>query len=326
MKHLIVIAAVLVTAAPARAQSDGAAMLGKAQKAIDDVDYDTARTLTDQALASGSLHASELARAHMLAGEVAAAVGNDSAAHDHFERWLALAPDAQLPPGLSPKIMGPFEAARADVRKLGATRLDVTIDRKKDKTSFAVTGDPLELVARVHVALAAGGEGNAVGTRVDVVIADDVAGVATLTLLDEQGNQVAELSRTLEVRAHAAAAAAEPGTHATGHRVPAALRWPTWTAVTVIAGGAAGDIARLAAKDHDARAPRNPASPLHSVAAARARGDRGKRDSLYTNVSLGVAIAAAAATIVTFAVDSHDVEVRPLAAPGAAGASATLHF
>jgi len=37
-------------------------------------------------------------------------------------------------------------------------------------------------------------------------------------------------------------------------------------------------------------------------------------------------IAAAAATIITFAVDSHDVEVGPLAAPGTTGASATIHF
>lgn len=321
MKRLLAIAAVLVTAATAYAD-DGAETLGKAQKAIDDIDYETARALTEQALASGTLDHDQLAHAHMLAGEVAAALGDDAGAHDHFERWILLAPDARLPDGQSPKITQPFTAAHASADALGPARFDVDASRAHDKLAITVTGDPLHMVARVHVLLDHGGDREGVGAEFELPI-DAAATRATITLLDEHGNTLAQRDADLAV---AAAPRAEPlPTVTVEHSVPAPLRWPTWAVLTVAAAGSCGYFAHAASQDQDELTALNMSSTMHTFDEAKAIEDRGHRDTLLTNVSLGVALAALAATVVSVAVD-HTVEVQPLAAPGVAGASATIHF
>ena len=326
MKHAWIVAAalcaaVLGAAAPARADDAGADMLGKAQKAIDDIDYDTARTLTDGALASGSLDHDQLARAHMLAGEVAAALGDDAAAHDHFERWILLAPDARLPDGLSPKITQPFTAAHASADALGPAKFDVDAAKAHGKVAITVTGDPLHMVARVHLAFDHGGDREGVSAEFEVPV-DDAATQATITLADEHGNVLAERTVTFAVTATPALESAAPETR---HTIPGPLRWPTWAALTVVAAGSCGYFAHARSQDEADLAALNASSGMHSFDEARTIEDRGNRDTLLTNVSLGVAIAALAATVVTVAVD-HEVEVQPIAAPNGAGASVSLHF
>jgi hypothetical protein len=322
VKRLLAFAAVLATAAPAAAD-DGAALLGKAQKAIDDIDYETARTLTDQALDSGALDRGQLARAHMLAGEVAAALGDDAGAHDHFERWILLAPDARLPDGLSPKITQPFTAAHASADALGPARFDVDASRARGKLAITVTGDPLHMVARVHVVLDHGGEREGVGGEFEVPIPDE-AGRATLTLLDEHGNTLAEHDAELATTT-ATVAPAPASENVVEHSVPALLRWPTWAVITVGAAGACGYFAYAAKQDQDQLTALNNDSAMHTFDEAKALEDRGRSHTLDANIAGGVAIAALAATVISIVVD-HKVEVQPLAAPGAAGASAAIHF
>jgi hypothetical protein len=327
VKRLVTIAAVLVTAAPALA-GDGPVILGNAQKAIDDIDYEAARALTDQALESGELLPPELARAHLLAGEVAAALGDDAAAHDHFERFLLLAPDGQLPAGLSPKITQPFVAARASAVALGKATFDVELTRAPGKVAITIGGDPLHMAARVRVRLNGGSELQAIGARIELPADDKVAITASVAILDEHGNELAHRdgSAPVALESSTAAKAAGPTTR-TEHRIPAVFRWPTWAAITVIAGGSCGYFSWQLGKDHDELDALNASSSMHTFDEAKAIDDRGQRDSLLTNVSLGVAIAAAAATVLTLTLDeTHDVEVQPLAAPGTAGASATIRF
>jgi len=297
-------------------------MLGKAQKAIDDIDYETAKAATDEALASGTLDRGELARAHMLAGEVAAALGDDAGAHDHFERWILLAPDAKLPDGLSPKITQPFTAAHASADALGAARFDVDASRARGKVAITVAGDPLHMVARVHLAFDHGGDREGVSAEFEVPV-DDAATQATITLADEYGNTLAE--RTVTFGGTTATAAIESHAPETTHTIPGPLRWPTWAVLTAVAAGSCGYFAHARSQDEQDLAALNASSGTHSFDEAKAIEDRGNRDTLLTNVSLGVAIAALAATVVTVAVD-HEVEVQPIAAPGAAGASVSLHF
>jgi hypothetical protein len=308
---------VLLAAAPAFAE-DGAAMLGKAQQAIDNIDYENARALTDQALASGSLGPKDLARAHMLAGEIAAALGDDAGAHDHFERWILLAPDAALPSGQSPKITQPFTAAHASADALGPARFDVSATRNDGKLALAITGDPLHMVARVHVGFDRGSDGEGVGDHVEVAI-DDAATHANVALLDEHGNTLAERSVDVAAATAAAPAGLREIVH---HSIPAPLRWPTWTALAVVGAGATAYFAHAASKDQSDLDALNASSGMHTFDEAKAIEDRGKRDTLFT----GVAIAAAAAVVVTVVVDHRTVEVQPLAAPGATGASVSLHF
>jgi hypothetical protein len=298
-------------------------MLGKAQQAIDDIDYDTAHKLTDGALASGTLAPQDLARAHMLAGEVAAALGDDAGAHDHFERWILLTPDAALPPGLSPKITQPFVAAHASADALGPARFAVSGQRKGGELALSVTGDPMHMVVRVHVAFDHGSDGEGVGDEITVT-ADPAATRATVSLLDDHGNTIAE--RDVPIVA-VVTETAEPGPITiVHHSVPAAVRWPTWTAIAVVGAGATAYFAHARSQDQADLDALNASSAMHTFDEAQAIENRGKRDALLTNVSLGVAIAAAAAAVVTIAVDHQTVEVQPLAAPGAAGASVSLHF
>lgn len=116
-------AAVAGLAVPAAANP----LLDQAQRAIDDIDPQGARDLTRRALESGKLDAAELRRAHRLAGESAAAMGDGKAARDHFVRLLLLDPAASLPAGVSPKLAKPFAEARAEAERLGiALRLPRT--------------------------------------------------------------------------------------------------------------------------------------------------------------------------------------------------------
>jgi hypothetical protein len=324
----LIAAALIASAAPAAAD-DGTAMLGKAQKAIEDIDYDGAKKLVDAALASGALDPSELARAHMLAGEVAAALGDDAGAHDHFERWILLDPAARLPDGLSPKITTPFTAAHASADALGTAPLTVTAgDRKAGHVSLEVQHDPLRMVARVHVTFDRGTDAEAVGSRVDVAI-DDAATRATVNLLDEHGNRLVDpIALTLATTTTTATTSltAPAQTVTVTHSLPAAVRWPTWTVVALVAGGGAAYFGHAASQDQSDLDALNKSSAMHSFDEAQAIADRGHRDALLANVSIGVAAAAAAAVVVTVIVDHRTVEVQPLAAPGATGAAVTFSF
>src|SRR5262249_57486457 len=97
VKHVLVAAALVLAAAVPAHADDGAAILGSAQKAIDDIDYESAKTLTEQALATGTLHTAELARAHLLPGQVEAALGNEPPSRDPSLPPLST-PHPTLPP------------------------------------------------------------------------------------------------------------------------------------------------------------------------------------------------------------------------------------
>jgi hypothetical protein len=328
VKRAWLIAAALIASAAPAAADDGTATLGKAQKAIEDIDYDAAKKLTDTALASGTLGPSELARAHMLAGEVAAALGDDAGAHDHFERWILLDPAARLPDGVSPKITTPFTAAHASAEALGSSTFAVTPgERQGGQLELTIEHDPLRMVARVHVEFDHGGDAEGVGAHLQVAI-DDAATRATVTLLDEHGNRLVEpiaLALSSAPAATTVTATAAPVVKTT-HSLPAAVRWPTWTVVALVAGGGAAYFAHAASDDQKQLDALNAASSTHSFDEAKAIADRGKRDALLANVSIGVAAAAVAAVVVTVIVDHTTVEIQPMAAPGGAGASVTISF
>jgi hypothetical protein len=84
----------------------------------------------------------QVAELHFYAGRLAAGLDHADVARDHFARALALEPDLALPPGTSPKLTAPFDAARAASVPL---RLHATAQR------VVVEADPLGLVARSEV-------------------------------------------------------------------------------------------------------------------------------------------------------------------------------
>lgn len=316
----VAVAAVALAAAVpvAHAGDDAATLLDRARQAIDQVDYDGARKLADEALEQGGLRTADLARAHHVAGEIAAALGDADGARDHFVRWILLDPDAALPAGASPKLTEPFDAARAEARRLGPMRFEVTTTAHSGRFTLELGGkDPLHLAARLHV-LVPGGD--PVDGHVPSVEVDAGAGAftATVEVLDDRDDVLARLPVTVAPPRHAA-----PPRQ---HRVPAAVRWPTWTVIAAASAGAAGYFGWRVGKDQRDLDALNAASANHSYDEARAIEDRGRRDALITNVAVGVAAAAAVGAVVTFVIDRRKVEVEPLGVPGTAGASVTVHF
>ncbi|MCB9561576.1 MAG: hypothetical protein H6709_09440 [Kofleriaceae bacterium] len=321
---LVVAAAAAAAPQAARADrvqvDDGVALLDQARGAVDDIDYERARDLVARALDGGGLTPAALARAYRMAGEIAGALDDADTARGHFLRWIMLVPDAALPAGSSPKIAGPFDAARAQAGKLPRFRVEPRARRGDGTITVDLDAhDPLQLVAGVRVVAGADAPVAADGTHVEVAAP---AGPVRLTIdaLDAAGNTLVTTTITVEGGAGAAGG---------GHRWPAVVRWPTWTGLAIAGGAAAGYFSWRVAQDQDDLDALNAASAQHSFDEARAIEDRGARHATYANVALAVAGTAAVAAILTLVLEpdgATGVEVAPLAGDGAVGAAAALRF
>ncbi|MCE9579158.1 MAG: hypothetical protein K8W52_38905 [Deltaproteobacteria bacterium] len=332
IRRVLVLAlpALLALSATRAHADDPSALLDRAQHAVDEVDYEAARRLVTGALEAGSLSHTDLARAHQLAGVVAAAVGDDAGARDHFVRWILLAPGAQLGAEVSPKIAAPFALARDEADRLGAMTFDVEVTREPGAAVFTVNAhDPLNLAVKLRVRIAgAATESPLPSARVEVE--DKVPLTAQITILDDRGDELATRDTGAPPRvggdAPAGAVTSATASPVHHHRIPAVVRWPTWAAATVLAAGAGGYFAWQVQKDHDALDALNADSSAHTFDEARALEDRGSKHAMYANIGFGVAGAAALATVLTLVLDKDQVEVAPLVAPDGGGARATVHF
>lgn len=290
--------------------------LDEAQRKIEDIDYEGARVILEAALERGGMSREELARAERLAGEVTAALGEDDEAEAHFARWIVLEPGATLPEGSSPKIVGPFEAARDRVS--GVLEIDVAVARQGEVAVIEVGGaDPLAMIAGFRAE--AGDLVVAERRRGELLIGPGAATVAVV-VLDGNDNVLAREVVSIEAVVVDEAPAPPRGW-------PAAVRWPTWAGVTVVGLGVAGVFTYRVGEDEDELAEIRANPGAYSVEEAEAVEARGERDALLANVGFAVAGAAAVAAVLTFVLEpDRDVEVAPVAAPGGAGVSATLRF
>lgn len=127
------LAALLATATLSEpAHADASERLTRAREQIVAARFDEAEAEVRAALASGELERSELAQAHLLAGVIAAARRDDSAARASFRKALSLDPRASLPALAGPHVAQAFDAARAE---LGAARAGLAV-------SASVSADP----------------------------------------------------------------------------------------------------------------------------------------------------------------------------------------
>jgi len=95
------------------------------------LEYDQALVIVERLIAAGTTtEPARLAELHLYAGRLAAGLDRADAARVHFATALALNPQLALPPGTSPKITAPFEAARAATSPLRvhATAAGAVID------------------------------------------------------------------------------------------------------------------------------------------------------------------------------------------------------
>jgi hypothetical protein len=187
---LAVAAAVALAAVPA-ARADERA-LAEARAAIKQVKYDRAQAILVEALRAGGHTPAELAEVLQLAGTTAIVLGQRDVGEQYFRQWLALAPDATLPAGVSPKLREAFVAAQAAMVALG--RLEVQVRATGRGTlDVEVVRDPLRQVAAVAT-VTARGLGAArplIGARLELTGAD----VTAVQVLDVHGNQLRVIDR-----------------------------------------------------------------------------------------------------------------------------------
>jgi hypothetical protein len=330
-------ALVLAAAAPAAAQ-DASALLDQAQQAIDDIDFEGAKKLAQEAIDSGKLEGKELHRAYRLAGDSAAALGDAKSAKEQYLRWIILDSKAALPAGSSPKFSMPFNEARAQADKVGRFAVDVAINRQKDKIEIVLSAhDPLAMIVGMKLQIGDASIVSVSGTRA-VLPANDAAHVSvSVAVVDEYGNQLSYRN----VSGSTGSSNPDRGggeiktnpdlvtTTTTPTRRggwPTIVRWPVWTGLAVVAGGAGGFFAYQTRQTEDELAALNASSDMHTFDEAETVRKRGERQAMFTNISFGVAGAFALGAILSFALEPKRVEIQPAPTAGGASVSATIRF
>jgi hypothetical protein len=138
--RLVAIALVLGVAATARADDE----LADAIRLEAALDYEQALAVVTRILDRGTAtDPAVVAELHFHAGRLAAGLDRADEARRHFAIALELNPTFTLPPGTSPKLLGPFEDARATTVKLRA--------HATAEGMVVVDADALALVARTTI-------------------------------------------------------------------------------------------------------------------------------------------------------------------------------
>lgn len=285
----VAIALVLAASAQAaRAEDDPLAEAMRLEAALD---YDAALVIVEREIARGAADRDRLVTLHMFAGKLAAGLDRPAIATDHFARVLALAPTTTFADGTSPKITGPFDAARGRTAPL---RVSATVTG--NAVTLATGTDPNHLVAGIAVQLDTGAELRERGRlRVELPAGTRATKVSAL---DAFGNRV---------WTETAPAQAITDDRTTMLR-PLYARWPFWATGTAAALAAGGVCAWRFDK---AQTEWNQEKAMGRVELARLEEleARGKRWALAANISFGVAATTTLIAIITAARGSHTTTI-----------------
>jgi hypothetical protein len=320
--------------------------LAQAQKAVAESDYGAARTGLIAALEAGGRSPEDLAEIYRLTGIVEAALGNTRAATDAFTRLLALVPKAVLPPGTSPKIKRPFDAA-ARYFTSGRAPLELEIETSAAPPTITLVrvSDPLHLVARARVTFSIDGGGErtkdaAASERTVIALPSARRIDARIVALDAHGNRLSEIgSKAVPIVIVGDAPAPAPVTPIvlappvttpvadpdSARAVPLYRRWWPYAGASVAFGGAAAYFGWSARSDAQALDRLNADSTRHTFAEARAIEDRARRNVTLANVGL-VAAGAFAITAAAMFVwrPRSNTEARVTAVPVSGGGAVVL--
>lgn len=297
--------AALSPASPARA--DHRSALARARAHLAAVELDLAREALDEALRAGTSGPAELAEIYLLSGRVAAALGKRGEAALQFERLLAIDPDAALPPGLAPKIVEPFEAARRS--NLAPLRVRAELSPGAEPALVVVVeSDPLAMVAGARAVVSAAGGGDqtvAVTGKSQMTMRLPRARAARIALavVDAHGNRLAEArfagdqaDGDARLAASVAPVADEVATAAVEPPAPPIVaRWYLWAGISalMVAGGAY--FANAAGNTQEELDRWGAESGTHDASDALDLDARGRRQTLLAN--LGFAAAAVTAGV-----------------------------
>jgi hypothetical protein len=133
----IVVVVLLLLASIAHAETRRLT-LDDAKRLEAQLEFEPALAIVDMLIETGGNSPERLVELHLFAGKLAAGLDRGDIAQSHFGRVLSLAPSTKLPEGISPKILLPFDAARAKSGPL------VISDGGQ------VVSDPMNLVSRIH--------------------------------------------------------------------------------------------------------------------------------------------------------------------------------
>jgi hypothetical protein len=287
--------------------------LTAARQAVSVSDYTGAQTALAAARGSGACDPAQSAELYKLSGIVEAALGNSGAATEAFKRLLALSPGATLPPGTSPKIKRPFDAAASAAPPPLALAIEAA---GKPGAFMLLVSDPVRLVDKVRVRFAIDGRAEdtrdvAAAPRIEIALPAGTRTEIRLVALDAKGNRLVERGPLVVMRESSPVVVQQQplSPPRPAPRRPIYLRWWPYAGATALSGGATayfGWSARSAARDLDSAADDLEAAPI------KARGERATR---FTNIGLGVTGACAIATGVMFLLRPRGTETRMAAVP-----------
>jgi tetratricopeptide (TPR) repeat protein len=297
---------------------------------VETSDYLAARGALVSALDAGTASPEDLAEIYKLSGIVEGALGKDAEATAAFARWLAIDPKGTLPPGTSPKITRPFDAA---AKKADALKVKVDTEAAPPSVTLVIQSDPQHLVTRARVFVRADGGAE---TKVEASGAERIklalpAGKRLdlrVQALDEHGNRVVELgSAEVPIVITGAApdvvVAKKPVAihHEESHaQRPLYLRWWLWGAVGVAFAGAGTYFGIEARTDANALTALNAASQQHVFTEAQDLESRARREALFCNIGLGAAGAFAIGATILYLTEPR-METRVSAVPTRGGAT-----
>lgn len=305
-------ALVFVYAATARADS-----LSDARKAVDGSDYLTAKPALEDALKAGTAGPADLAEIYKLTGIVEGALGNEKQAQAAFLRWLSLDPRGSLPPGTSPKITRPFDAAAEQARKKGPIVAKAETEENPPAVTLVVVNDPVKLIAGAKVYFSVDRKPeqslSADGTkRVKVELERGKRLDLRLHAVDEYGNRVVELgSRDVpivitssgEVKPIVVEHKGAPGvTKPESPREPRPwyLGLWTWGGATIVAAGVGGYFGYRTRSELNDLDHLNANSLAHEWSEAQVVEEHARRDLLVTEIAMGTAGVFALGTIILY--------------------------
>ncbi len=154
----LLVAVLLGTALPAGASAQTRDIIGEAEEAYLNVDFDATLALAEEALESGRLTPDRVVRVYELIGVAAAASGDEDRARDAYKKMLALQPDSTVDTNLAPRLRAPFMEARG----FWSTRSDtfaaeVRLVRQQSGLRVLLT-DPISMATEIRVLTRVEGE------------------------------------------------------------------------------------------------------------------------------------------------------------------------
>lgn len=279
--------------------------LAEAMRLEATLDYNAALVIVEREIARGAADHDRLVTLHLFAGKLAAGLERPAVAEDHFARVLALAPTTTFAPGTSPKITGPFDAARGHTVPL---RVAAVVEH--GAVVVKPESDPLGLVAGVAVTIVENAGGTARGREREIramqsrrIELPAGARATTVSALDAFGNRV--WSQPIAAEGPAQGTPIDEANGSARRLRPLVARWPFWASGTAIALAAGGVCAwRFDTAQSEWKQLKN-GLDAPEYAELQAIERRGRRWALAANISFGVAAASTIVAIITAARGSY---------------------